>query len=98
MVYLLRYVPNMGATLKLAILNLSQFFKMESGSCDISNNIGIFCRAYYCKQIRCRSYGSKVTILLLQVTEDEFDHIGENCACACACACVRVCVCVCVRV
>ena len=60
-VYLSQYVPNMGAILKLAILNLSQFFYMERGSCDISNNISIFCQVHSCKQIRSSSYGSKVS-------------------------------------
>ena len=55
-VYLLWYIPNMGA-----ILNLSNFCLMERGSYDISNNIGIFCLVHSCKQIRSSSYGSKVT-------------------------------------
>ena len=33
---------------------------MESESCDISNNISIFCQVHSCKQIRSSRYGSNV--------------------------------------
>ena len=51
---------------------------MERGSCDISNNIRIFCQVPSRKQIRIRSYGSKLQHFLLHVTEDGFDHGEEN--------------------
>ena len=54
---------------------------MERCLYDISDNIRIFCQVHSSKQIRSSSYGSKVTSLqhiLLQVTEDGFDHGGEN--------------------
>ena len=77
MVYFLRYVPNMGAILKLAILNLSQFFKWKGGRV-----IYQITSAFFAKFIPVNRFEVAVMVrsyhILLPVTEDGFRHEGEH--------------------
>ena len=77
MVYLLLYVPNMGAILKSAILTLSNFFNGK-GSCDISYNIRIFYQFIPVNRFEVAVMVQKLQHILLQITEDGFDQGGEN--------------------
>ena len=74
LVDLLQYVPNIGA-----ILNLSQFFKSKGGHVIYQ----ITSAAFSAKLIHVNGFEVAIMVqklqhIFLQVTEDGFDHGGEN--------------------
>ena len=77
-VYLLRYVLNMGAILKSATLNLSQFFKMEWGHVMYHITSEFSAKFIPVNRFEVAVMVQKLQHILFQITEDGFDHEGEN--------------------
>ena len=77
-VYLLRYVPNMGAILKSTVLNLSQYFLMERGRVIYQITPAFSAKFIPVNRFEVAVMVQRLQHILLQVTEDGFDHGVEN--------------------
>ena len=75
-VYLLRYVPNMGAILKSAILYLNHFFKWKGGRVIYKITSAFSATFIRVHRFEVAVMVQKLQHILLQVTEDGFDHVG----------------------
>ena len=72
-IYLLRYLPNMGA-----ILSPSQFFKWKGGRVIYQITSAFSAKFIPVNIFEVAVMVQKLQHILLQVTEDGFGHGGEN--------------------
>ena len=73
-VYLLRYVPNMGAILNLSLF----FFKWKGGRVIYQITLAFSAKFIPVNRFEVAVMVQKLQHILLQVTEGGFDHRGEN--------------------
>ena len=77
-VYLLRYLRNMGAILKSAILNLSIFLKWKGDRVIYQITSAFSAKFIPVNRFEVAVMVRKLQCILLLVTEDGFGHEGEN--------------------
>ena len=75
---LVRYIPNMGTIFKSDILNLSKFFKWKGGRVIYQIISEFSAKFITVNRFDVGVMVQKLQHILLQVTEDGFDHGGEN--------------------